>query len=96
MCIDKDRIMDHQARFLARKIFINDLVIMVVRGSFYVGVYKYVNPGSLSDWIVVFKVACGASYEIQSVIDSIAYDAQQVPILLSRQETSDFVASIRS
>ena len=48
-------------RILARKIFAHDLPIMVVRGSFSVGIYKYARPGSLSDWIVVLKVMCGAS-----------------------------------
>ena len=49
MCTDKDEMPDRRARILARKIFINDLEIMVVRGSFYVGVYKYARPGSHSD-----------------------------------------------
>ena len=82
MCIEKDEIMDRRARFLARKIFINNLAIMVVRGSLYVGVYKYARPGSLSDWIVVFKVNQGASYKSQNVIEDIAADAQQAPIFL--------------
>ena len=49
---------------------------MVVQSYFCVGVYKYARSGSLSDWIVVFKFACGASYEIQSVIEAISAAAQ--------------------
>ena len=69
---------------------------MVVQGSFSVGVYKYARPGSLYDWIIVFKFAHGASYKSQSVIEAIAAAAQQAPIFLSGQETSDYVASVRS
>ena len=58
MCIDKDEMTDRRARFLAFKIFINNLAVMVVRGYFSVGVYKYAKPGYLYDWIVVFKVTC--------------------------------------
>ena len=56
---------------------------MVIRGSFYVGVYKYARPGYLSDWIVVFKVARGAIYERQSVIEAISAADKQAPIFLS-------------
>ena len=49
MCIDKDEIQDLRSRIITCKIFINNLAIMVVRGSFYVSVYKYVRPGSISD-----------------------------------------------
>ena len=44
----------------------------------------------------MFKVTHGVSYEIQSVIEAIAAAAHQAPILLSSQENSDFVVSIRS
>ena len=64
MCIDKGEVTDHQDRFLARNRFVDYLSIMVVRGYFYVGIYKYSRPDSLYDWIVVFKVARGASYDI--------------------------------
>ena len=62
MYIDKDDTTDLQARVLARKIFMNDLAIMVVQGYFYVSNYKYARPGSIYDKIVVFRVARGASY----------------------------------
>ena len=76
---------DRQAKVLARKICIHDLDTMVLQGSFSVGVYKYARPGSISDWIVVFKVTRDASYDIQSVIEAIAYADHQAPILLSRK-----------
>ena len=41
MFINKNEIPDRRARVVARKIFLHDLSIMVVRGSFYVFVYKY-------------------------------------------------------
>ena len=75
-CIDKDEMPDRRARVLARKRFLHNLAIMVVRVSFSVGVYKHARAGSLSDWIVVFKVACSASYDIQSVIEAISAAAQ--------------------
>ena len=68
---------------------------MVVWGSFYVGFYKYARPCFLSDWIVVFNVYGGASYESQIVVEAIADAAQQAPIFLSRWETSDYVPSIQ-
>ena len=67
---------------------------MIVRGSLSIGVYKYARPGSLSNWIVVFKVARGASHEIQIVIEAIVAAAKKAPIFLSRQETYDYVASV--
>ena len=76
ICIDKDEITDCWARILTHKIFIHNLAIMVVQVSFYVGFYKYESPESICVWIVVFKVACGASYERQSVIDAIVAAAQ--------------------
>ena len=85
MCINKDGMPDRQAIFLACKRFINNLAIMVGRGYFSVGVYKYVRPGYLYNWIVVFKVTRSASYEIQSVIEAIAAADQQAPIFLSRK-----------
>ena len=69
---------------------------MFVQGCFSVGVYKYARPGCLYDWIVVFKVSCGESYESQVVIEDIAAASQKDPILLSRRETSDYVTSIQS
>ena len=63
MFIDKYKILDRRSRVLAPKIFVNNLAIMVVWGSFSVGVYKYASPGSIYDWIVVFKVTRGASYK---------------------------------
>ena len=56
---------------------------MVVRGYFYVRVYKYSRPESLSDWIVVFKVARGESCEIIFFIEAIADASQQAQIFLS-------------
>ena len=88
MCIDKDEMTNCRARFLTCKRFINL--------SFYVGVYKYTRTGSLSDCIVLFKVARDASYKSQSVIKDITAASKQAPILLSRRETSDYVSSIRS
>ena len=85
MCINKDEIPDRRARFLAFNIFINSLAVMVVQGYFSVGVYKYARPGYLYDWIVVFNVTRVASYDIQSVIEAIAYADHQAPILLSRK-----------
>ena len=96
MCTDKDEILERQPRVLACKIFVHDLVIIVVRGYFSVGVYKYARPGSLSEWIVVFNLTRGASYDIQSVIETIDPATHQAPIFLSMQETSDYVASVRS
>ena len=61
MCIYGDEISDSRSRVLACKRFLHNLSIMVVWGSFSVVVYKYEKPGSISDWIVLFKVACGAS-----------------------------------
>ena len=90
--INKDEIPDRQARFLACKRFIKKLAIMVVLGSFYVGVYKYARSEYLYDWIVVFNVAQGESYEIQSVIEAIDTADHQAPILLSRRENSDYVS----
>ena len=72
MCIDNDEIPDCRARVLARKRFVYNLAIMVVWGSFSVGVYKHATPGSISDCIVLLKFACGASYERQSIIEAIA------------------------
>ena len=95
MCINKDEIPDRRAIFLAHKRFINNLGIMVVRDSFCVGFYEYAKPGSLSGWIVVFKVACGTRYKIQSVVEAIDAASQKSPIFLSRRENSDRVASIR-
>ena len=83
--IDKDEIQYHKARVLARKRFVHNLDITVVRGSLSVDVYKYTSPGYLSDLIVVFKVDHSASYEIQSVIEVIFYTYQKAPIFLSRR-----------
>ena len=47
------------------------------------------------DWIYVFKVARGASYESQSVIEATASAGQNNQIFLSRRENSDYVASIQ-
>ena len=69
---------------------------MFVRGSFYVGVYKYARPGSIYNWIVVFTVACSVSNYRQGVIEAITAADHQDPIFLSRQETSDYVASVQS
>ena len=44
----------------------------------------------------MFKFSHGESYESQSVIDAIAADANQAPILSSRQETSYYVISKQS
>ena len=88
ICIDMNEMPDWRARFVTCKRFIN--------GSFYFGVYKYARPGSLSDCIVLFKVARDERYKIQSVIEDTAAAAQQAPILLSRRETSDYVFSIQS
>ena len=96
MCIEKDEMPDRQARVLARKRFINDLPTMVVRGYFYVGIYKYARPGSISDWIVVFKVARSKIYEIQGIIEARSSADKHDPIFLSSQEPYDYVASIRS
>ena len=68
MCIDKDETTDLHARVLYRKIFVHNLAIMVVRGYLSDVFYKYTRPGSISDWIVLFKVVCGASYDIQIFI----------------------------
>ena len=84
MCINKDEIPDRLSRVLGRKIFINNISIMVVQGYLYVGVYKYTRLGSLSDWMFVFKVAHGTIYWVLSVIEAIAASAQQAPIFLSR------------
>ena len=67
---------------------------MIVRGSFYVGVYKYSRPGSVSDWKVLFKVACGTIYESQSAIDAIYVSAHKDQIFSSRRETSGYVAFV--
>ena len=72
MCIDKDEMLDPRDRVLTCKRFVHDLSIMVVWGSFSVGVYKYARPGSLSKLIAVFKVACSAIYDTQSAIDALA------------------------
>ena len=96
MCIDKDEILDLRARVIARKIFVNNIFIMVARVYLYVGDYKYERPGSLYNRIVVFEVAHGKNYKIQSVIEAIADSDQQDPIFLSRKETCDYVASVRS
>ena len=96
MYIDKDKMTDRRARVLARKRFVHDLAIMVVRGYLSVGIYKYGRHGSISDWIAVFKVARGASYDSQSVIGAIDTAAHQAPMFLTRQENSDYVASVRS
>ena len=85
MCFNKDEMPDRRAIFLACKIFINNLAIIIGRGYFSVGVYKYARPGYLYNWIFVFKVTRSASYEIQSVIEAIAAADQQAPILLSRK-----------
>ena len=85
MYIDKDEIMDRQDRVLACKIFVHNLSIMVVLVSLSVCFYNYARPGSLSNWMVVFKVARGASYEIQSVLEAIFAAAHQDPIFLSSQ-----------
>ena len=69
---------------------------MFVQGYFSVGVYKYSRPGSLYDWIVVFKANRCTSNERQILIEAIADAAQQAPTLLSRQETSNYVTSARS
>ena len=56
---------------------------MVLRGSLYVGVYKYARPGSISDWIFVFAASTSTDEpavitedennkeEIQEAIDSV-------------------------
>ena len=76
MCINKDETPDRRARVLARKRFVHNLAIMVIRGSFSFDIYKYARHGSLSDWIVLFKFAHGQSYKSQSVIEAIASAAQ--------------------
>ena len=86
ICIEKDEMTDHQARFLTRKIFVHYLVIMIVRGYFSDVVYKYTRRVSISDWIVVFKVDRGAIYKSQNFIENIADATQQAPIFLSRRE----------
>ena len=84
MCINRDEIPYHQYRFLARKISVHNLSITVVRGYLSVGIYKYTRSGSLSDCKFVFKVARGASYDIQIFIYAITSAAHQAPIFLSR------------
>ena len=68
---------------------------MVVGGYFSVGFYKYVRPDSLSEWIVVLKVDCGASQKSQSVIEAIAASTHEDPIFLSGQYTYDYVVSVQ-
>ena len=92
--INKDEIRDHRSGFLSHKISVHHLDIMVVQRYFCVGAYKYARPGSISNWVVLFKVSLGASYESQSVIEAISSAANQAPILLSSQKTSDYVASV--
>ena len=87
---------DHRARVLACRIFSHYLAIFFLLDSLSVGVYKYARPVSLSDCIFVLKVARSVSYESQGAIEAIAAADQQVPIFLSRQETADYVASVRS
>ena len=82
MCINKDEILYLWARVLTCKRFVNVVSVMVVQGSFYVGVYKYSRPDSLSGSIVVFKVPCGESYERQSFIEAIADASHKAPIFL--------------
>ena len=101
--IDKDEMPDHlsivlscKSIVLACKRFIHYLVIKVLWGSLSVGVYNYAIPGSIYDCIVLFKVARDASYEIQSVVEDIADAYQKAPIFLSKQETSDYFASVLS
>ena len=96
MWINKDEITYLRDRFLARKRFVHDLYIMVVRGSFSVGVYKYARPGSLYDWIVVLKVTHGASYESKSAVEAIDDAAQQALTFLTRWENYDCVTYFRS
>ena len=96
MCIEKDEMPYRRSRVLICKRFVKYLDIMVLQGSFSVGVYKYARPGSISDWIVVFRVTRDASYDIQSVIEAISAAAQQAPMFLSRRENSNYIASIRS
>ena len=85
MCIYKDEMLDRRSRVLTRKRFVHNFYSMVVRVSLYVVVYKYARPGSHYDWVVVFKVSWGASYDIQSGIEAISAAAQQDPIFLSRR-----------
>ena len=94
MCIEKDKMPYRRSRVLICKRFVKYLDIMVLQGSFSVGAYKFLKPGSISEWMVLFKVARGASYESQSAVEEIYAAAQQAPILLSRQESSDYVASV--
>ena len=49
MYIEKDETTDLQARVLSRKMFVHNLAIMVVWGSFSDVVYKYARPGYISD-----------------------------------------------
>ena len=94
MCIEKDKMPYRRSRVLICKRFVKYLDIMVLQGSFSVGAYKCLKPGSISEWMVLFKVARGESYESQSAIEEIYAAAQWDPILLSRQESSDYVASV--
>ena len=49
MSTDKDEMPDCRARVLAHKRFLHNLDIMVVRGYFSVGIYKYKRTISLSN-----------------------------------------------
>ena len=95
ICINKDEMPYHRARILTRKRFVHNISIMVVRGYSSVGLYNYARPGSLSYWIVMFKVSRGERYKSQSVIEAINAADMQAPIFLSRRENYDYVASVQ-
>ena len=82
----RDEIPERGARLLALQELHTRPCHHICTGNFSIGVYKYARPGSISDFIVVFRVACSASYEIQIVIEDIANDSQQAQVFLSRRE----------
>ena len=84
MGIKKHEMPDRWARVLARKRFVQNIGVMVTSGGFSVRVYKFVTPGCICDWIVVFKASRGTTDQSKYVHDDIATATQQAPIFLSR------------
>ena len=75
----------------ARKCYFSDIDF-----KFPIGMFRYRRSGSKTDWVVIFRVPRGASTSNSDFIQTIANTSREAPEHLSRRQTSDAIASIRS
>ena len=64
--------------------------------KFNIGVFKYFAPGRNSNWITVFRIPTGVDRGHRNVISALNEAAARAPEFLSRRQTLDGIAMIRS